>query len=223
MRTIERNYRKNPHTANFLMTFHTGGGNLPAEIDDNAAEYALAAEDLLNMVPVEHVADLRSEPQRKLIEKLIAEIAELDAETGAKARAYTDGMTARGKWTPGREGNVSAWIGRMITKANELGRTAPVAVPDGRYAVEVDGALRFYKIKNGRRPGFVFLDVQASEDWHPIRNLGKIQQVLAVIARDTKAAMIRYGQELGQCGHCGRTLTDATSRAAGIGPVCAGR
>jgi len=29
-----------------------------------------------------------------------------------------------------------------------------------------------------------------------------------------------YGTELGECGVCGRTLTDEKSRAYGIGPVC---
>lgn len=43
------------------------------------------------------------------------------------------------------------------------------------------------------------------------------------IAADPKSAMLRYGQELGECGHCGRTLTNDESRAAGIGPVCARR
>lgn len=38
---------------------------------------------------------------------------------------------------------------------------------------------------------------------------------------DPKEAMLRYGRELGECGHCGRTLTNDHSRAAGIGPVCA--
>lgn len=33
-------------------------------------------------------------------------------------------------------------------------------------------------------------------------------------------AMIRYGQEIGACGHCGRDLTNEESRAAGIGPIC---
>lgn len=33
-------------------------------------------------------------------------------------------------------------------------------------------------------------------------------------------AMIRYGQEIGSCGHCGRELTNQESRAAGIGPIC---
>lgn len=42
-----------------------------------------------------------------------------------------------------------------------------------------------------------------------------------IIAADPKAAMLRYGRELGECGHCGRTLTNDESRARGIGPVCA--
>lgn len=33
-------------------------------------------------------------------------------------------------------------------------------------------------------------------------------------------AMLRYGRELGECGHCGRHLTNDESRALGIGPVC---
>jgi hypothetical protein len=43
------------------------------------------------------------------------------------------------------------------------------------------------------------------------------------IAEDPHAAMIRYGQVVGACGHCGRTLTNQASRDAGIGPVCAAK
>lgn len=35
-----------------------------------------------------------------------------------------------------------------------------------------------------------------------------------------EAAAAKYGQEIGQCGMCNRTLTDEESRALGIGPVC---
>jgi hypothetical protein len=41
-----------------------------------------------------------------------------------------------------------------------------------------------------------------------------------IVDADPKVAMLRYGQELGQCGHCYRTLTNDESRAVGIGPVC---
>lgn len=42
-----------------------------------------------------------------------------------------------------------------------------------------------------------------------------------IIDADPKEAMLRFGREIGECGHCGRTLTNDDSRARGIGPVCA--
>jgi len=93
-------------------------------------------------------------------------------------------------------------------------------VADGRYAVEHEDTLKFFKVKNGRKPGYVFLDVQASDDWHSIRTPRRIHEILALIAADELTAARRYGQELGQCSRCGRTLTDETSRAYGIGPHC---
>jgi hypothetical protein len=219
--TIERNYRKNPHTARVLRTFH----------DANGANNGRVAEeiDLLGEVPVEApVADHRSPRQAELMDSLIAQITELDAELGARTAEWTAKATAAGYWTPGREGTASAWITKMIDKVAELKAAAkaapttePVAqVEDGRYAVEEDGVLRFFKVKNGRRPGFVFLDIQASDEWHKISNVARIRRVVALIAQDPKAAMVRYGHELGECGRCGRTLTDEASRAAGIGPIC---
>lgn len=232
--THERNYTRNPHTARFLQVFHSGigsnGRNYREEMDDNAAEYALAAgEDLLDLVPADAVTDLRSPAQRDLMDRLIGQVAELDEELGAAARTWTDKATASGVyWTPGREGTASAWISKLIDKVKAL-RAATAApapsteVADGRYAVEEDGVLRFFKVKNGRRPGFVFLDIQASDEWHKITNVVRIRKVVALIARDAQAAMIRYGHELGECGRCGKVLTDEASRAAGIGPICQGR
>lgn len=224
--TRDRNYKKHPHTANFLMTFHAAAQGLPADL---VAE----ADDLLDEVPLEAPkTDRRSPAQAALMDKLIAEITGLDATLGQQARAWTDGMTAAGEWTYGREGRtaISGWIDRLIAKVAELKAahvgTSPevvVSVPDGRYAIEEGGTLRFFKVKNGRRAGFVFLDIQASDDWHSIRDLARIRRVVAEIAKDPKGAMVRYGRELGECGHCGRTLTDEASRAAGIGPICASK
>jgi hypothetical protein len=221
MRAIERNYKKHPHTASFLMAFHTAGGTRPVAV---AEETEI---DLLNEIPVDANLDRRSPRQAELMTSLIAQITELDAELGARTGEWTAKATAAGHWTPGREGTASAWITKMIDKVKELKAQAAKAsstpaaeVADGRYAVEEDGVLKFFKVTNGKRPGFVFLDVQASDEWHSIRNLARIRKVLAIIAQDAKAAMIRYGHELGQCGRCGRTLTDEASRAAGIGPIC---
>lgn len=235
IQTRERNYRKNPHTASFLQTFHTAigstGRNYREElrVDENLAELELAQAqaaqeaDLLALVPEVDVIDNRTAGQVKFMEDLVARLAKLDSETGAQAREFTDKVTAKGGWTSGRGGNASEWIDRMLAKEKALTakvKAAPVAVADGRYAVEEDGVLRFFKVKNGNRPGFVFLDIQASDEWHSVRNVARIRAILALIAVDAKAAMIRYGQELGECGHCGRLLTDATSRALGVGPIC---
>lgn len=99
-------------------------------------------------------------------------------------------------------------------------------VADGRYAVERDGSLRFYKVDSpteGKWAGRTFVKVQASDDYWPIRERGERESILAAIAADPEAALLRYGREIGACGHCGRTLTDEDSRARGIGPVCAAK
>jgi hypothetical protein len=88
-----------------------------------------------------------------------------------------------------------------------------------QYAVEnADGDLRFYKLKESKA-GRRYLVVQASDAEH---FLGVENGAIAVaerIAVDPRAAMIRYGQELGVCGDCGRTLTSEW-RLRGIGPIC---
>ena len=204
--------------------------------DDNAAEIELAERemaeesDLLDLVPQDRVADLRSPAQTSLMESLVREITELDGEAGSQARTYTDGMTERGLWTRGHGSNTTAWIGRMIAKVRELKATTPVQptqapeVADGRYAVEEDGTLKFFHVRNGkadtRWAGFVFVEIQASDDLYPLKDRARKASVLALIAADPETAMNRYGQELGVCGDCGRTLTDETSRRIGRGPVC---
>jgi hypothetical protein len=102
-----------------------------------------------------------------------------------------------------------------------------VDVPAGRYAIVNDeGVVKFYKVDRpteGRWTGYTFVKVQASEEWHPVRNRESRDEILAAIATDPTGAMRRYGIELGRCGNCGRLLTDETSRQMGIGPDCAQR
>lgn len=97
-------------------------------------------------------------------------------------------------------------------------------VPEGRYAVEnEDGVLRFYSVdrpKDGRWAGRTFVAVWASDEKHPIRNPQERRKILEKIAEDPRAASVRFGQEIGKCPVCGRTLTDEESRANGIGPIC---
>lgn len=99
-------------------------------------------------------------------------------------------------------------------------------VPGGRYAVVIDEVTKFFKVDTpteGQWAGRTFLKIQASDAEYPVKNPTTKAQVLTLIAQDPKEAMLRYGRELGHCGHCGRTLTNEESRAAGIGPICSGK
>ena len=130
----------------------------------------------------------------------------------------------------GSEMITSLKVERDKLKVEKPAAAAPVApatgakVSDGRYAVEHQGVLKFYKVNtptDGRWAGFTFVDVYASDERHAIRNRATRNEILALIAVDETGAAQRYGQEIGKCGRCGRTLTDETSRARGIGPDCA--
>lgn len=104
-------------------------------------------------------------------------------------------------------------------KAKRAGLYPTPLVSDGRYAIVTpEGVTKFYKVKNGYKR--VWVDVQASDTWYPIKAPNAKRGVLTDIARNPKAAMLLYGQEIGSCGHCGRTLTDEESRAYGVGPIC---
>lgn len=116
---------------------------------------------------------------------------------------------------------------RNCAQVHYAAKSKPAAepiVPAGRYALETDGVVKFYVVdrpESGAWKGRTFLSVLASDDKHPIKQPAAKVAILANIADDVKGAMVRYGLELGKCGRCGRTLTNAESRAAGIGPRCA--
>lgn len=102
-------------------------------------------------------------------------------------------------------------------------------VPAGRYAVEEEGTLKFFKVDKpteGRWAGYTFVNqvvgggYEGHETRYPVKNKAHRERILCEIGSDVQAAMTRYGKELGHCGHCGRQLTDVMSRARGIGPVC---
>lgn len=224
-----------------LRTFHTGRDYRAAiELDENGPEIELAAQemaaeggDLLDLVPADHVADLRSPAQAELMDKLVRQITELDGEAGRKAAEYTAGMTERGLWTPGREGNASAWITRMINKERELVQaaraTAPATetpeVPAGRYAIE-DGEIKCYSVEIGKEgtrwAGFTFLNRISSDDRFPIKNRAEKARILAAIAADVDGAAVLAALTLRQCRRCGRTLSDTKNPyfSAGLGPDC---
>ena len=111
-----------------------------------------------------------------------------------------------------------------------------LSVPVGRYAlnegVNTDDGLaivKFYKVDRpteGRWAGYTFVKHLVADGFglaeYPVKGEWK-DEVLAAIALDPAEASMMYGRELGSCGVCNRPLTDAESRAKGIGPICATR
>lgn len=130
--------------------------------------------------------------------------------------------------------SVSLYIKQLLSypmKEQPEGGIDLSGVPEGRYAAPNEGGeLRFVRIdkpSEGKWAGYTFVQVQASDEWHRAgmvrpgeKYTGKLAAVLSNIVQDAKAASVRYGHELGQCGVCGRLLTDEVSRKFGVGPVC---
>jgi hypothetical protein len=98
-------------------------------------------------------------------------------------------------------------------------------IPDGRYAViDRDQKMKFVRVNTpdqGKWRGYTFVEVQASDDFHKIRNRDTRDAILfAIHEQGIQKCQIMYGQMIGVCGVCGRTLTDDVSRSKGIGPIC---
>lgn len=155
--------------------------------------------------------------QLGFIASLAAERVLPDNTRGAYIRNLVAGTAAQPN---------AAQASKMIEWLLELPKAPVVAetsVPEGRYAVINEaGVTEFFKVDcptEGKWAGYVFVKQQASDDLYPVKGARK-SDVLARIAADPDA-LARYGQELGCCGRCGRTLTDEVSRATGIGPECA--
>ena len=108
-------------------------------------------------------------------------------------------------------------------------------IPSGFYAIQTDEETKFLKIDNVDNPesiwhGYIFVKIQASDDFWRLGYQrpnsvykGKRPELVEMVLQDSEHASRLYGQLIGKCGVCGRTLTDPESIAAGIGPICAGR
>lgn len=96
-----------------------------------------------------------------------------------------------------------------------------------RFAVDTDdGAVNkvaFWRISPSRDGKMFYLNqVIGGQGPVKIRMAPEAMVAIAkkIIAAGPVEAMVRYGLELGECGHCGRELTNDESRALGIGPHC---
>jgi hypothetical protein len=181
-----------------------------------------------------------SEKQINMIGYKLDTLAAIDPEGHAAMVQWLDRNGNRAKLTGGKEGTASQLIGRLIARIDAIksgkvvvsAPTGPAAdtnnfddVPDGYYALAGDGdVVKFYRInteKHGQWNGVRFVKAQASDEFHNIRNAAARTAIFTAIRTvGVKAAMGLYGQHIGSCGRCHRTLTDADSRARGIGPDC---
>lgn len=138
-------------------------------------------------------------------------IADLQVERGVPVNPMEDGVTFA---------EASELISKLI-KMPRISKKVRIielhGLREGRYAVPTeDGAdnkLAFYNVTE--RGVFI----QLSDSLHAIPEAVE-QAVIAKILIDPAEAARTYGRELGECGVCGRTLTNDESRAYGIGPVC---
>lgn len=132
----------------------------------------------------------------------------------------------------------SDWITRLLDKPKRAGHVAtPISLPDvpaGRYALTgADGTTDFYKVDRptkGKWEGYTFVKLLVANggfgDDMDEQRLSKAntQTILQrIVDAGIEDALARYGHEIGDCGLCGRTLTDPVSIERGIGPVCAGK
>jgi hypothetical protein len=209
---------------------------LRAQAERNSASPERAREKSASPKQNSYVDDLA----RRLAASRLAEFAEI----GAKATDWNARVREHYGFYPARLVSPSidrlrAHVVRMETAermalvADELPPTvagyasavepvrasAPEVEP-GRYALRgEDGVVRFYRVKESKQ-GRTYVMIQASDELHLVHWYRGGRDVVEAIAKDPAAAHELYGQELGHCWKCGRTLTDQTSRDLGIGPDC---
>ena len=128
-------------------------------------------------------------------------------------------------WTQYKASEIISWyldkFGPLPREEQAPALKAEREVKAGHYAIDFEGQIRFFKVdtpEEGKWAGWTFVREQASDDYWSVKGARKAE-VLKAIAEDPEA-LARYGQELGICGLCSRTLTDPESRELGLGPIC---
>lgn len=89
---------------------------------------------------------------------------------------------------------------------------------DGVYYTDTDGTIIIYKVKTSGQGNAYAVQLDRDGSWVYCGQ----RPFASLVPLDLDTAR-QFGQLYGMCGVCGRTLTDETSIAAGIGPVCAGK
>jgi hypothetical protein len=143
--------------------------------------------------------------------------------TRREASAVIDALLATPR--PRRAATGTSATTRTTTRSPRLA----TEVPAGRFAVASrtgQNDLDFFQIDRpteGRWAGFVFVRrIIGGHEPITVRGAEAASAVAAIEAAGWQAAAARFGQEIGSCSRCGRSLTDEASRAFGIGPDCRG-
>jgi hypothetical protein len=228
--TADTNLRPVPESQQFTLTEERSFDDVYAEHEARqeraAYESKMARDDAMLQAGMQDATDDCGRERRGALrmptEPMLELIRKLREERGLDPLKFSGTF---------RQARVEIDRLKALPRVKGTSGAAPVKYPhvdEGRYAIERDGVVKFYRVNRVERrnePGrfMTYLDVQASDDWHAIKGASSKLEILTAIAVDPKAAMLRYGHEIGSCGKCGRTLTDEDSRARGIGPICAGK
>jgi hypothetical protein len=116
-------------------------------------------------------------------------------------------------------------------RASEATRTKLAAlleqVPNGGYAVELEGKTHFYVVKVvHRETGRRGVRERASDELHKMYANQQVSALEAVLAQGLEESGRMYAERLDMCRNCHRTLTDDTGnpyRVYGYGPDCGPR
>ena len=135
---------------------------------------------------------------------------------------------------PATKQAASSEIDRLLNMPKQASAPAPerrnIKLPDipaGHYALDGKGKNEtvFYRVdrpESGKWEGYTFVKLVVggrSDERVPFARVASILERIEVEGVNQSA--LRYGQEIGRCCKCNRTLTDDESRALGIGPECA--
>lgn len=164
-------------------------------------------EAFLRKLYVERNPAMGTNPE--ILDGVIDEILRAGKQYASKA---IDGLLAQPK-VAGTKSNFN-----NVGEFDELMEEIPV----GYYAVDMGDTLRFFAMRQAKQSGRKYLRqvVGGTIDGYSIRRAARGEALAAIQAAGPEQAAIRYGHEIGQCYVCNRILTDESSRAKGIGPVC---
>jgi hypothetical protein len=183
-----------------------------------------ADDDLLDSIPVEAPGSDPTPAQANLMAKLIGELLELDRNAWQLAVDYTARMS--GRWTPGREGNASRWIDRLLAKVKELrAARGPVALEDGVYLLDGTYFMVLHAVHGSGRQYAKRLILPEDPELDKVRSEYAGTAPLKLLRPEhmlTAEQASAFGHVYGQCVFCFRPLTDDRSKAVGYGETCAG-